>query len=156
MTTNGLRAVALLAALAMGCKTAPASSTSGGQAASPATPGVDPAVLDRAVSPCEDFYRFACGTWIWRTPPSRPTSRSTAAASPCIDDRNLVLLRAIAEADAAGKHDPQDRYPDKVGDFWAACMDEAGVEAHGLADLRAAWGRIDAVKDPASLAEALG
>jgi putative endopeptidase len=115
------------------------------------TPGIDPSLFDASVKPCDDFYSYACGGWISRTalPPDKPKwTRSFTD----IEERNLKLLRAIAEEDAAGKLDREDRYPQKVGDFWAACMDEAGIEQRGLGELRAAWARIDGVKDVESLA----
>ena len=116
-------------ALAAACRTAPpvakaATSTVEVQA------GIDPSILDRSVRPCDDFYRFACGGWIagFSLPPDKSSfSRSFTS----IDDRNLIALREIASADAAGQLDPADRYPAKVGDFWAACMDEAAIEQHG-------------------------
>jgi endothelin-converting enzyme/putative endopeptidase len=153
--------LALSLALSLGaCRTAPppaaAALPASEQAAPPAArPGIDAGILDRAVSPCDDFYRFACGGWIDRTalPPEKSSYTRSFTA---IDDQVLEELRAIAEADAAGKLDPADRFPEKVGDLWAACMDEAGVEAHGLADLRAVWARIDAVKDLPGLAAELG
>ena len=31
-------------------------------------PGVDPADLDKTVDPCEDFFRYSCGTWLKANP----------------------------------------------------------------------------------------
>jgi putative endopeptidase len=150
-----------LALAAAGCKTAgptppPAAAQPAAQEqkAAASGPGIDPTIIDASVKPCDDFYAYACGGWIQKTPipPDKPAwTRSFSE----IDERNLGLLRDIAQQDAAGKLDAQDRYADKVGDFWSACMDEAGVEAHGLDDLKAAWARIDAVKDVPSLAKEL-
>ena len=47
----------------------------------PYTPGLDIHAMDRSVQPCEDFYHYACGTWIKDNPipPTNPTGTSTAS-----------------------------------------------------------------------------
>ncbi len=111
---------------------------------------IDDSALDRSANPCDDFYQFACGGWLARTeiPPDKPMwSRGFTE----VQERNLQKLRGILENAAVGTPDTADRYWKKIGDFYAACMDEAGTEAHGLADLEAEWSRLDQVNDPASL-----
>jgi endothelin-converting enzyme/putative endopeptidase len=117
-------------------------------------PAIDEAALDRKVSPCEDFFRFACGGWLATTqiPPDR-SHRHRGFTE--IEERNKRQLRKILDAAAAGQVDPADRFGDRLGAYYASCMDEAGVEARGLADLGAEWARIDAIEDRAALADAL-
>src|ERR1041385_1428788 len=31
-------------------------------------PGIDLSIIDRTVTPCDDFYKFACGKWLEKTP----------------------------------------------------------------------------------------
>jgi putative endopeptidase len=123
-------------------------------AAEPGVGGVDLASLDRGVSPCDDFYQFACGGWLKtaQIPGDRPVwDRSFMS----LEEENQQRLRQLLEADAAGQVDPRDAYADKVGTFFASCMDEAAIEKNGPAELKAELARIDKVKDVTTLASTL-
>jgi predicted metalloendopeptidase len=71
-------------------------------------------------------------------------------------EENKARLRTILDTAAAGKVDAEDRYGQQVADLYAACMDEPATEKQGLKSLQAEWKRLDAVKDPRSLATAVG
>ena len=152
MTRTLVLTILALAACRTAAPEKPAAASSAslqGSAVAPPAP-IDPTALDRAVSPCDDFYRFACGAWLDRT--EIPPDRSTwGRGFSVLAEQNLAQQRALAETAAAGKAQPDDRYAGKVGAFYAACMDEQAVEAHGLQDLQADWKKVDEVKDPTSL-----
>ncbi len=118
----------------------------------PPPPNIDASIIDPKVSPCDDFFHYACNGWIAKTeiPGDRP--RWTRSFSE-IDDRNLALLRTYLEADAAGRGDPVDPYRRRLGDFWATCMDEQAIEKTGPESLKLQLARVDEVKDPASLGQ---
>ncbi len=120
----------------------------------PAEPGFDVTAIDRKVNPCDDFYAFACGGWIASN--EIPADKSRWGRFDQLAESDLNKLHDILTAAAAGKSEPQDRFGDKVGDFFAACMDQEGTEKTGLADLKAEWTKIEAVKDPVSLSRAVG
>ena len=142
-------AVALAAALAACAKAPPKTAPEDAP-----LPPIDAAALDRATSPCDDFFQFACGSWLAKT--EIPADRAYWHRGFVeLEERNMRELRRILDAAAAGRADPADRFSDKVGAFWASCMDEAAVEAHGLVDLRAEWARIDAIRDRPALADEL-
>ena len=98
------------------------------------TPGFDVASIDRGVEPCQDFFRFACGNWIARNP--IPPDESRWGRFNELIEGNRAVLRGILEKAAA---DDASRDPDarKIGDAYAACMDEAGIEARGVKPLEA-------------------
>jgi endothelin-converting enzyme/putative endopeptidase len=115
--------------------------------------GPDAAALDRSVSACDDFYQFACGTWMKATPIPDDEASWTRSFSVIRED-NLKALRAILERDAAGDT-RGDAYGQQLGDFWAACTDEAAIEKNALDDLKQEMKAIDAMSDVASLMKEL-
>ena len=96
--------------------------------------------MDRSVKPGDDFFAYAEGTWL-RTHPIAP-DKTSAGYNAELPDEIEGQVRTIIEAAAAHPTTPVAR---KVGDFYAAWMDERGIEARGLAPLRPWLARIDAV-----------
>ena len=117
--------------------------------AADAVPVLDATAIDHSVSPCENFYQFVCGNWLRKNP--IPADRGRWNRFDALTELNLEKLRGILEAAAAGS-DPATR---KIGDFYASCMDEAGIEAKGLAPLAPELARIDALDGTGALATLL-
>ena len=119
----------------------------------PYTPSLDLASLDRTVAPCEDFYRFACGGWRARHP--IPPDQARWSVYGKLTDENEQFLWGLLEAAAVPR---PDRSPSeqKIGDYFGACMDEAAIEATGIAPLAAELKEIAALRTVADLPAYLG
>jgi putative endopeptidase len=98
----------------------------------PYTPSLDPQAMDKTADPCVDFYRYSCGGWQTRNP-IPPDQTSWSVYGKLYQD-NLNFLRGILDEAAASKK--RDAVTQEIGDFYGACMDEAGVEKRGLASLQ--------------------
>jgi putative endopeptidase len=91
------------------------------------TYGFDEAGMDRSVAPGENFYLFANGTWAKNTP--IPADKSNYGMFTLLDDLSKERTRVIIEEAA---RDPGN----KIGQAYASFLDEAAVEAKGLAPLQ--------------------
>jgi putative endopeptidase len=118
----------------------------------PAAPrsGLDLSAMNRSADPCTDFYQFACGEWRSRNP--IPPDRSRWGRFDELQERNFEVMRRVLETAAASRAaDTQ-----KIGDYYASCMDEAAIEKKGGTPLQADFGSITAIQSPAELSVRLG
>jgi endothelin-converting enzyme/putative endopeptidase len=121
-------------------------------AALPYTPSLDPSVMDRSVSPCEDLFRFSCGKWLDKNPIPADQSRWSVYAK--AEDDNLRFLWGMLET--ASKPAPgRDANTQKIGDYFAACMDEPAIEKAGAAPLKERLDAIAGLQSKAGLAALL-
>lgn len=108
--------------------------------------GVATEDMDRTVKPGDGFFDFAEGTWLKTYP--IPVDKTGAGYNYQLPDEIELQVRNIV--DDAAKH-PTTPAARQVGDFYAAWMDESGIEARGLAPLQPWLARIDGVADRSQL-----
>ena len=119
---------------------------------SPSGPGFNVETIDKSVDPCTDFYQYACGNWLKHT--EIPADQSRWGSFSELFERNLATLNGILEKVSA--NDPRRNAVDqKIGDFYASCMDEKTVNDKGVEPLRPELEGIAAAKDKATLIDAL-
>ncbi|MCU1234094.1 MAG: Endothelin-converting enzyme 1, partial [Candidatus Solibacter sp.] len=109
----------------------------------------DLTAIDKTADPCKDFYQYACGTWMKNNP--IPADQSRWGRFNELDERNKQVLRGILEQ-AAKADASRDAVTKQIGDYYAACMDEAGIEKRGLEPIRAEGDRIRNLADKGELA----
>lgn len=105
----------------------------------PYTPSLDPGAMDRSVQPCENFYLYACGTWIKDNPIPADQSRWDVYSKLTYENQ-LYLWGLLLDAEKGGAARTANQQ--KIGDFFYACMDEAAVEKAGAKPLDAAFRQI--------------
>src|SRR5262249_19195678 len=111
--------------------------------------GFNPADFDRSVKPCDDFYQFIAGGWMKNNP--IPPERSSWTSFGKLRAANEDALHGILEDAAKNKSAAPGSNLQKIGDFYASCMDEAQAESVGAKPLDPEFARIAAVSDSASL-----
>ena len=115
--------------------------------------GFDVAGMNRNVAPGDDFVAFANGTYLDKL--EIPADRASFGMFTRLDDLSRQRTREIIEASAASNAAAGSE-AQKVGDFFASFMDEAGVEAKGAAPLQQDLAPFRDAKSRTDLARALG
>jgi putative endopeptidase len=108
--------------------------------------GLEATSIDKTADPCVDFYQFACGGWLASN--QIPGDQARWARFSEIEERNKTSIRNILEEDAKGIG--SDPIAKKLGNYYASCMDTAGIEKAGLAPIKPLLEKAKGVKDAKS------
>src|ERR1700674_2913815 len=105
-------------------------------------------MLDKNVDPCNDFYAYACSKWLARNP--IPADRSSWGRFNELAQRGEYIVRDIlgkAEVDRPGRTANEQ----KIGDYYASCMDEGAIEKAGTKPLEQDFHSIAAIQSKQEL-----
>jgi endothelin-converting enzyme/putative endopeptidase len=125
-----------------------------GELSAPAAPrsapkGIELNDLDRGADPCTDFYAFANGAWRAANPIPAGTQRWSRRAA--AREANRQQLKTLLEELAAKADRPPGTIEQQLGDHFAACMNEAAIDAAGATPLAPLLADIDGVQDAAGV-----
>ncbi|KRG43709.1 peptidase M13 [Stenotrophomonas panacihumi] len=152
--------LALLSALPLAAcqRNAPAESATAATAPAPSTKpqlgafGFDAAGMDRQVAAGDDFFSFANGSWVKTTeiPADRASYNSFTRIVVDTEQHTRDIIEGASANDRASGEEK------KIGDYYAAFMDEAGIEAKGVAPVQPELDAIAQIADKQALARELG
>jgi len=109
----------------------------------PYTPSLDLNAMDTSVDPCVDFYQYTCGGWMKNNP--IPADQSSWSVYGKLGKENEQFLWGILE-DSARPNTKRDAVQQKIGDYFAACMDIDAIEMAGSAPLKPVLDEIAGLK----------
>ncbi len=113
-------------------------------------PVLDVTSMDRSVDPCVDFFAYSCGGWIKNNP--IPPDQSSWDTYSKMQDENLARLRGILE-EASLPNASRNAVTQKIGDYYASCMDEKAVDAKGADPLKPGLERIAKLNSKTDIAD---
>ena len=119
----------------------------------PEVHGINVANMERSEKPGDNWYLYCNGDWIKRTelPPDRARLSVFSGLDDLSNKRTAALIEEIAKSNAARGTSQR-----KIADLYNSYMDEAAIDAKGIAPLEPHLKAIAAISNKKELAYALG
>jgi putative endopeptidase len=115
--------------------------------------GLDLSAGNSAVKPGDDFFAYASGKWYDHF--EIPADKTSYGAFNQLDDLSKQRVREIIEQ-AAASHPAAGTAAQKIGDYYAAYLDQAAIETNGLTPVEGDLKRISSAATPADIATLFG
>lgn len=114
----------------------------------PYTPSLDVNSMDKSADPCVDFYQYSCGGWMKNNP--IPADQASWSVYGKLYQDNQQFLWGILD-ELSRKTSGRTATQQKIGDYFAACMDEPAVEKLGSKPLAPYLAQIEGMKSKKEL-----
>ncbi len=113
---------------------------------------VDVTNMDSSASPCDNFYQYVCGKMNSANP--IPPDQIFWGVGGVLEEWNNQVLRGILEKNQApvASRTPNEQ---KIGDFYASCVDQAKENKDDLPTIQPLLARIDGMRDKREIATVL-
>lgn len=118
----------------------------------PKLPRFEVSDIDASKPICQDLDAHVNGKWLSQNPV--PADKTTWGSFEMLDERSLAVQKQIVEA-AAKAGAASGTVQQKIGDLFAAGMNEAKLQEDGLSPVKPLLGEIDGLKDPAGISSYL-
>jgi len=113
---------------------------------------IDVTRVDSAINPCENFYQYACSRLNSANP--IPPDQMMWGVAGILSEWNREILRSILEKNEVPSAQRTSN-EQKIGDFYASCMNQASAKANDLSAVKPLLGRIESLRDKSEIAGAL-
>lgn len=115
-------------------------------------PGLDKELIDTTADPCVDFFQYACGNFSKLYP--IPNDRSGYGTGAIIAEYTEYTLHSMLEKAASGRagRTPNEQ---KIGDFYASCLNTSAIDQKELKPLQPELDRIARLKSKKELSSLL-